>query len=87
VSGHQELTHSGVTEGDWVDFPPSPHPDPWGTLLKQANRLPPSRGEHWKVKRVGRVVAKSLGIAFRGLLVTTGALAIVVYLLLTNSQV
>jgi len=35
-----ELTGSGQTEGDWVDFPASPEPDPWGALLRQANLLP-----------------------------------------------
>jgi hypothetical protein len=27
-------------EGVWVDFPASPDPDPWATLLRKANRLP-----------------------------------------------
>jgi hypothetical protein len=27
--------------GDWVDFPASPHPDPWGALLREASLLPP----------------------------------------------
>ncbi len=36
-----EPTRSGETGGDWVDFPASPEPDPWATLLREANRLPP----------------------------------------------
>jgi hypothetical protein len=41
---HRELsqpTRPGETEGDWVDFPASPEPDPWAALLREANRLPP----------------------------------------------
>ena len=26
--------------GGWADFPASPDPDPWATLLRKANRLP-----------------------------------------------
>jgi|GEM_PF-4241034 hypothetical protein len=28
-------------EGDWVDFPASPEPDPWAALLREASRLSP----------------------------------------------
>jgi hypothetical protein len=89
MSGYRELTHSGETEGEWVDFPASPDPDPWGTLLRQANHPAPdvSRAGHWDAKRVGRVVVTSLGIVFRGALVATAAVAIVAFLLLTNSHI
>ncbi len=94
MSGHRELTHSGASEGEWVDFPACEDPDPWGTLLGRADRFasPVSRdnhsdNNHWDIRRAGRVVATSFGIVFRGLLVTTGALAIVAFLLLTNSQI
>jgi hypothetical protein len=92
MPGFRELsepTHSEKTEGDWVDFPASPDPDPWGTLLREANHLAPdvSRGGYWDAKRVGGVVMASLGVVLRGLLVTTAALAIVAYLLLTNSHI
>jgi hypothetical protein len=72
-----------------VDFPASPDPDPWGTLLREANRFAPdvSHDGRWDAKRVGGIVMTSLAIALRGLLVTTAALAIVAYLLLTNSHI
>jgi hypothetical protein len=34
-------TRPGEREGDWVDFPASPEPDPWAALLREANRLTP----------------------------------------------
>jgi hypothetical protein len=92
MSEYRELsepTHSGGAEGDWVDFPASPDPDPWAALLRQANHLPPdvSRGDYWDAKRVGGAVVTSVAIALRGLLVTTTAVAIVAFLLLTNSHI
>ena len=92
MSGYRQLsepTHSGETEGDWVDFPASPDPDPWAALSREANRLPPdvSCGEYWADKRVGGAVVTSVGIALRGLLVTATAVATVAYLLLTNSHI
>jgi hypothetical protein len=42
---------------------------------------------HWDAKRIGGAVMTSLGIALRGLLVTTTAVAIVAFLLLTNSHI
>jgi hypothetical protein len=93
MSGHRErseLTHLGEAVEEWVDFPPSPDPDPWETLLKEAHRLPPddvSCGDHWDAKHVGGVMATSAAIALRGLLVTTIAVATVAYLLLTNSHI
>jgi hypothetical protein len=131
MSGHRELseaTGSGETEGDWVDFPASPDPDPWATLMRGANRPPdacggwqgseaslPARtamterrplnhlasadrgepeiaerfsfGDRWDAKRVGGAVMTSLAMALRGLLVTTTAVAIVAFLLLTNSHI
>jgi hypothetical protein len=116
--GTLELTkpkHSGEPEGDWVDFPASRDPDPWGALLRDANRLHPdvfgaqqgnaraesvaekpmcsdrSRAKHHRSsgmpKRMGGVVMTFLAIALRGLLVTTTAVGIVAYLLLTNSHI
>jgi hypothetical protein len=82
MSGYRELseaTHSGETASDWVDFPASPDPDPWGALLRQSNHLPP--------KPVAGAVVTSAAIALRGLLVTTAAVATVAYLLLTNSHI
>jgi hypothetical protein len=92
MSGYRQLsepTHSGETEGDWVDFAASPDPDPWAALSREANRLPPdvSRGEYWDDKRVGGAVVTSVAIALRGLLVTATAVATVAYLLLTNSHI
>jgi hypothetical protein len=57
--------------------------------LKEANRAVPdvSRGANWDAKRMGGAVVTTLAVAFRGLLVTTAALAIVAYLLLTNSHI
>jgi hypothetical protein len=92
MSGYRQLsepTHSGETEGDWVDFPASRDPDPWAALSREANRLPPdvSCGEYWDDKRVGGAVVTSVAIALRGLLVTATAVATVAYLLLTNSHI
>jgi hypothetical protein len=44
-------------------------------------------GNHWNTKRAGGVLITCLAIALRGLLVTTTAVAIVAYLLLTNSHI
>jgi len=49
--------------------------------LRGANRLPPG------TKRMRSVVVTSVGIALRGLLVTTVAVATVAFLLLTNSHI
>jgi hypothetical protein len=92
MSVYQELskpTHSGVAEGDWVDFPASPDPDPWGALLRQAGRLPPdvSSGDHWDAKHEGGAVVTSVAMALRGLLVAATAVATIAYLLLTNSHI
>jgi hypothetical protein len=72
-----------------MDFPASPDPDPWGTLLKEANRLPAdvSCGEDWDVRHAGGAMMASVNIALRGLLVVTIAVATVAYLLLTNSHI
>ena len=86
MSGYRELskpTHSGATDGDWVDFPASPDPDPWSALLREANHLPPEgRAEH-----VRSAIVTSVAMALRGLLVTATAVAIIAYLLLTNSHI
>jgi hypothetical protein len=86
MSGYRHLskpTHSGKTEEDWVDFPASFDPDPWATLLREPNRLnPDGDAEH----AAGAAVTP-IAIALRGLLVTTAAVAIVAYLLLTNSHI
>jgi hypothetical protein len=76
-------THSGRNEEVWVDFPASPEPDPWATLLRQANRLNPD----WDAEHVRGTVVTPVAIALRGLLVTATAVAIVAYLLLTNSHI
>jgi hypothetical protein len=84
-----ELTSSQETEGEWVDFPASPDPDPWGTLLKEANRLPAdvASGGDWDARRMGGAMMTSVNIAVRGLLVASIAVATVAYLLLTNSHI
>jgi hypothetical protein len=76
-------THSEKAGEDWVDFPVSPDPDPWATLMREAGRLHADEG----AKRVGGAVVTSVGIALRGLLVTASAVAIAAYLLLTNSHI
>jgi hypothetical protein len=74
-------THQRETGGDWVDFPPSPDPDPWAKLLREANRLPSDS------RSMRGIVVTSVAIALRGLLVTTVTVAIVALLLLTNSHI
>ena len=44
-------------------------------------------GEHWDAKRVGGIVLTCAAIVLRGLLVTTTAVGIIAYLLLTNSHI
>jgi hypothetical protein len=126
--GPSEPTRSEETEGEWVDFPASPDPDPWATLFRKANRLPPdvdetqggnasfprqtpmitrrpfnqlaitdhrlltarhhfSFADDWDAKRIGGAVMTSLVIGLRGLLVTATTVAIVAFLLLTNSHI
>jgi hypothetical protein len=92
--GLSEPTHSGEADGEWVDFPASPDPDPWGTLLRQGGRVPPEGacGGRRDAGRVGGavgrgVMAASAAIAVRGLLVTAAAVATIAYLLLTNSHI
>jgi hypothetical protein len=121
MSGYRKLSERArptETEGDWVDFPTSPDPDPWATLLRTGHHLPAdfqgvrpgntpgvgaaekpvvrdafetrrrfSSGDHWDAGRVGGAVMMALGIAVRGLLVTTTAVGMVAYLLLTNSHI
>jgi hypothetical protein len=92
MSGYRErleLTRLQATEGEWVDFPASPDPDPWGTLLKEANRLSSNGAScnDWDPKRMGGAMLTSVNIAVRGLLVATIAVATVAYLLLTNSHI
>lgn len=89
--GYRELsepTSSGEAEG-WVEFPASPDPDPWAALLREANRLPPdvSCGDYRETKSVGGAVMTSAATALRGLLIATTAVAIVAYLLVTNSHI
>jgi hypothetical protein len=79
MSGYQllsEPTHWGETEEDWADFPPAQILSLGAALSREANH-----------KRVGGAVVTSVGIALRGLLVTTTAVATVAYLLLTNSHI
>jgi hypothetical protein len=77
-----EPTRSEEAKGEWVNFPASPNPDPWATLMRQADRVP-----HRQAKTGGSLMMTFVGIALRGLLVTTTAVAIVAYLLLTNSHI
>lgn len=46
-----------------------------------------SLGGHWDANRMGGVTMTCLAIALRGLLVTTTAVGIVAYLLLTQSHI
>jgi hypothetical protein len=46
-----------------------------------------SLADHWDAKRIGGAVMTSLAIALRGLLVTATTVAIVAFLLLTNSHI
>jgi hypothetical protein len=46
-----------------------------------------SFGHYWNAKGAGSVMMTFLGIALRGLLVTTAAVAMIAYLLLTNSHI
>jgi hypothetical protein len=100
--GHRELSeprHSGEAEGEWVDFPASPEPDPWGALLRQAklseaNLIKANRARsdvpcsgHRNAGHAGGAVATSVAMVVRGLLVTTTAVATIAYLLLTNSHI
>jgi hypothetical protein len=82
MSGYRELSKVEA-EGGWVDFPASPDPDPWSAVLREAKRPHPDGS----AKYVGGAVAASVAIALRGLLVTATAVAIVAYLLLTNSHI
>jgi hypothetical protein len=83
-----EPTRSEEGKGEWVNFPASPDPDPWAALLREANCVPPvvPCDDYRETKR-GAAMVTSLAIALRGLLVTTTAVAIVAYLLLTNSHI
>jgi hypothetical protein len=84
-----EPTHSEEAKGEWVNFPASPNPDPWAALLREANRVPPivPRDGYRQTKPGAGLIMTSVGIALRALLVTTTAVAIVAYLLLTNSHI
>jgi hypothetical protein len=46
-----EPTRSGESGGDWVDFPASPEPDPWASLLREANRLGAGRSARQVARR------------------------------------
>jgi len=90
--GYQELpepTRSVRPKVEWVNFPASTDPDPWTALLREANRLPPvvPRDDYRETKPGGTAMMTSVAIALRGFLVTTTAVAIVAYLLLTNSHI
>jgi hypothetical protein len=92
MSKYRELSRPArleEPEGEWVDFPASPDPDPWAALLKTGNHLPPgvSCGRDQDAKRAGGVMMTFVAIALRGLLVTTAAVATIAYLLLTNSHI
>jgi hypothetical protein len=82
-----EPTRSEEAKGESVDFPASPDPRP--ALLREANRVPPViRCDDYREAKPGRgAMMTSVAIALRGLLVTTTAVAIVAYLLLTSSHI
>jgi hypothetical protein len=84
-----EPTRSEEANGEWVNFPASPDPDPWAELLQEANRVTPvvPLDDYRKTKPGGGAMMTSVAIALRGLLVTTTAVAIVAYLLLTSSHI
>ena len=84
-----EPTRSEEAKGEWVNFPASPKPDPWGALLREADRVRPivPRDDYRQTKAGAGLMMTSVAIALRGLLVTTAAVAIVAYLLLTNSHI
>jgi hypothetical protein len=70
-----EPTRSEEAYGEWANFPASSN---W----REANRVP-----HRQAKTGGSLMMTFVAIALRGLLVTTTAVAIVAYLLLTNSHI
>jgi hypothetical protein len=89
---YQELSEpmrSEEARGGWVNFPASPDPDPWAALFREANRVPTvvRFDDYRETKPGGGAMMASVAIALRGLLVTTTAVAIVAYLLLTNSHI
>jgi hypothetical protein len=63
-------------------LPASPETDPWAALKTNV-----SRGDKWSTKRAEGAMMTSVAMALRGLLVATTAVAIVAYLLLTNSHI
>jgi hypothetical protein len=84
-----EPTPSEEAKGEWVNFPASPNPDPWVALLREANRVPAfvPCDDYLETKPGRGAMMTSVAIALRGLLVTTTAVAIVAYLLLTHSHI
>lgn len=88
--GYRELPEPARSEGaggKWMDFPASP--DPWAALSREANRLPRDVpcDDYGETAPPGGAMMTSVAIALRGLLVTTAAVAIVAYLLITNSHI
>ncbi len=84
MSAYLELSkpaHSGEADGEWMDFPASPEPDPWGTLLRQANHVAPESacgGRRDAVPvggAVGRGGAGRDGVG-RGVMATSAAIAL-----------
>jgi hypothetical protein len=84
-----EPTRSEEPKGECVNFPASPNPDPWAAVLREANRVPPivPCDDYRQTKPGGGLMMTSVAIALRALLATTTAVAIVAYLLLTNSHI
>jgi hypothetical protein len=78
---YRDPTRSEEAKGEWVNFPASPKPDPWAALLREANRVP----RH--TRPAAGLMMTTIAVALRGLLVTSAAVAIVAYLLLTNSHI
>ena len=90
MSEYRELLEpvgSGETGGDGVHFPATPQADPWAALKSNSLPVGVSRDDNWSTKRAEGAMMTSVAMALRGLLVATTAVAIVAYLLLTNSHI
>lgn len=55
-----EPTRSGESDGEWVDFPASPEPDPWAALMREANRPHPGVSGAERRARQGARHAQSI---------------------------
>jgi hypothetical protein len=89
---HRELsepTRFEKAKGGQANFPASPNPDRRAALVREANRVSAivPYDDYRQTKPRGGLMMTSVAIALRALLVTTTAVAIVAYLLLTNSHI